>query len=145
MMLSLAPELTRAVMGGELEGNRSSPERVGLMGEAESATELTSMPLVTGELWLLPGIDPRSVLADRSTFRDSASIFSPSPPGEDGCDPPALAPDPPLLKGAVGVSGRKAGITGDQWREGLRGGTSERLSLLDSEVEAGSELDKGFQ
>ena len=50
MMLSSAPESTRAVMGWEPEGTRSSPGRVGLVGEAESATELTSMLLVTGEL-----------------------------------------------------------------------------------------------
>ena len=50
MMLSSDPESMRAAMGWEPEGNRSSPERVGLMGEVESAMELTSMPLVTGEL-----------------------------------------------------------------------------------------------
>ena len=50
MMLSSAPESTSAVMGWEPEGNRSSPERMGLVDEAESVMELTSMPLVTGNL-----------------------------------------------------------------------------------------------
>jgi hypothetical protein len=68
-------------MGWELEGNRSLPERVGLVEEAESEMELTSMPLVTGELWLFPGNDRRSVQTDRSTGRGSASVFSLSPPG----------------------------------------------------------------
>ena len=34
----------------------------------------------------------------------------------------------PIIKGAVGVRGREAGITGDQGQEGLRGGASARLS-----------------
>jgi hypothetical protein len=34
----------------------------------------------------------------------------------------------PIIKGAVGVRGREAGITGDQGQEGLHGGTSARLS-----------------
>ena len=90
MMLSSASESTRAVTGWEPEGNRSSPERVGLVDEAESVMELTSMPLVTGELWLLPGIDRRSAQAGRSTDRGSASVFSPSAPEKDGCGPALL-------------------------------------------------------
>ena len=95
-------------MGWVPEGNRSLPERVGLVDEAESWMELTSMPLVTGELWLLPGIDRRSVQAGRSTDRGSASVFSPSLPEKDGCGPAALAPDSPF-------SGERLGSGGD-WR-----------------------------
>ena len=47
MMLSSAPESIRAVTGWEPVGNRSSPERVCLVDEAESVMELTRMPLVT--------------------------------------------------------------------------------------------------
>ena len=114
MIISSALESTGAVMRWEPEGNRSSPERVGLVDEAESVTELTSMHLVTGELWLLPGIDRRSVQAGRSTDRGPASVFSPSPPEKDGCSPAALAPDYPFSggtpelfsKGAEGAAGR---------------------------------------
>jgi hypothetical protein len=108
MMLSSAPESIRAVMGWVPEGNRSLPERVGLVDEAESWMELTSMPLVTGELWLLPGIDRRSVQAGRSTDRGSASVFSPSPPEKDGCGPAALAPDSPFSGERLGsAEGRR--------------------------------------
>ena len=49
MMLSSAPESTRAVMGWGPEGNRNSPERMGLDGGAVTVAELTSMfPLTWG-------------------------------------------------------------------------------------------------
>ncbi|CAL8270303.1 unnamed protein product [Boreogadus saida] len=110
MMLSSAPESTRAVTGWEPEGNRSSPERVGLVDAAESVMELTSMPLVTGELWLLPGIDRRSVQAGRSTDRGSASVFSPSPPEKDGCGPAPLALDSPFSGERLGSVERRRGL-----------------------------------
>ena len=47
MMLSSAPESTSAVMGWEPEGNRSSPERMGLDGEVVSMAELTRIFLLT--------------------------------------------------------------------------------------------------
>ena len=108
-------------MGWEPEGNRSSSERVGLVGEAESATEFTSMPLVTGELGLLPGIDQRRVLAGRITNKFCLRLLSFSS-GERWVRPTFMCSGSPILKGAVGVSKREAGITGDQGREGLRGG-----------------------
>ena len=118
MMLSSAPESTSAVMGWDPEGNRSSPERVGLVEEAESEMELTSMPLVTGELWIFPGNDRRSVQADHSTGRGSASVFSPSPPGKDGCDPAALAPDSPFSGERLGSAVGRRGLPGTMGEQG---------------------------
>ena len=123
MMLSSAPESTRAAIGWEPEGSTSSPERVGLLGEAESTTELTSIPLVTGELCVLTGTDRhRSVLAGRSTGKGSASVFSPFLLLGDGCDHPAWALDPPPSKKQWRSSGRRRGLLGTWGEEGCVAG-----------------------
>ena len=89
--------------------------------------ELTSMPLVT-ELWLLPDIDQRSVQADRSTYRGSASVFSPSPLGKDRCGPVALTPDSPFSGERLGSAEGRRGSLGAKGEKDCM--ASKRFSLL---------------
>ena len=123
MMLSSAPESTRAAMGWEPEGSRSSPERVGLLGEADSTTELTSMPLVTGELSFNGHRSAKCPGWPQHRQRFCLRLLSFSSGGR-WVRPTCMG------SGSPQVSGMEAGVTGNLGRGGLRGGASEHVSLL---------------
>ena len=106
MMLSSAPESTRAVTGLEQELTRENGScRRGRVCEGVQKYAF-------GYWWLLPDIDQQSVQADRSTDKGSASAFSPSPPARDGCGLAALALDSPFSGEQLGSAEGRRGLLG---------------------------------